>query len=125
VLLTSHMEANPICLMEALASEKPVVAVRVGSVTETVLEGKTGFLVAPGDTRAMAQRLHQLLVDCDLAAVLGRAGREHVLAHASVDSMVKGYQDLIAEKYASKCRPITPPPSGDLADVSVQGTMAH
>ena len=33
LVLTSHMEANPICLLEAMASEKPVVATRVGSVS--------------------------------------------------------------------------------------------
>jgi glycosyltransferase involved in cell wall biosynthesis len=125
VLLTSHMEANPICLMEALASEKPVVATRVGSVAETVLEGQTGFLVAPGDSRVMASRVLALLVDRDLAASLGRAGREHVIAHESVDRMVQGYQDLIAEIYTEKSYSATPPPNGGLADVSVQGTMAR
>ena len=56
VVLSSHMEANPICLLEAMASEKPVVATRVGSVTETVLEGRTGYLVAAGDSQGMAGR---------------------------------------------------------------------
>lgn len=124
-LLTSHMEANPICLMEALACEKPVIATRVGSVAETVLEGRTGFLVAPGDSKQMAARLTALLADRTLASSLGRAGREHVLVRGSVDRMVQGYQDLIAEEYSAKCGNISPPSQGDLASVSVQGTMAH
>jgi glycosyltransferase involved in cell wall biosynthesis len=125
VLLTSHMEANPISLMEALASEKPVVATRVGSIPETVLEGQTGYLVAPGDSRAMADRLLELFQNHGLAESLGRAGREHVIVHASVDRMVRGYQDMIAEIYVSKSYVTTPPINGDLADVSVQGTMAR
>lgn len=104
VLLTSHMEANPICLLEAMASEKPVVATRVGSVTETVLEGRTGHLVAPGDSQGMAACVVELLMDRDRAATIGRAGREHVIAHWSVDRMVRGYQELFVEIYAGKCK---------------------
>jgi glycosyltransferase involved in cell wall biosynthesis len=103
VLLTSHMEANPICLLEAMASEKPVVATRVGSVTETVLEGRTGHLVAPGDSQGMAGRVVELLTDRDRAAAMGRAGREQVIAHWSVDRMVRGYQELLADIYQGKC----------------------
>ena len=48
LVLTSHMEANPISILEAMAAEKPVISTRVGSVSETVLDGQTGYLVAPG-----------------------------------------------------------------------------
>ena len=104
VLLTSRMEANPICLLEAMASEIPVVATRVGSVPETVLEGRTGYLVSPGDSQSMAERALELLGDRTRAAAMGRAGREHVIAHWSIDRMVEGYQDLLAEIYTAKCR---------------------
>ena len=104
MLLTSHMEANPVSIMEAMATEKPVVATRVGSVGETVLEGRTGYLVAPGAAEEMAGRVVALLRDHALAATMGRAGREHVLTHWSIERMVEGYQDLIAGIYASKCR---------------------
>jgi glycosyltransferase involved in cell wall biosynthesis len=102
VLLTSHMEANPICLLEAMATEKPVVATRVGSVGESVLEGHTGYLVAPGDSQRMAYRAIKLLTDPTWAATMGRAGREEVIAHWSVGGMVRGYEDLIAGIYAGK-----------------------
>jgi glycosyltransferase involved in cell wall biosynthesis len=102
LLLTSHMEANPICLLEAMASEKPVVATRVGSVTETVLPDRTGYLVSPGDSQGMAARVLELFRDRDRAASMGRAGREQVIARWTVDRMVRGYEDLIAELYAVK-----------------------
>jgi glycosyltransferase involved in cell wall biosynthesis len=104
LLLTSHMEANPLCLLEAMASEKPVVATRVGSVTETVLEGQTGYLVAPGDVPGMAGRVLELLADRPRAVAMGRAGREHVIAHWSVQAMVQGYENLITEIYRAKCK---------------------
>jgi glycosyltransferase involved in cell wall biosynthesis len=103
LLLTSHMEANPICLLEAMASETPVVATRVGSISETVLEGQTGYLVPPGDSQGMADRVIRLLDNRLFAAAMGRAGREHIIAHWSVDHMVRGYEDMIAGIYAAKC----------------------
>jgi len=104
VVLSSHMEANPMCLLEAMASEKAVVATRVGSVAESVLDGRTGYLVAASDSQGMAKRVLRLLTDRTRAAAMGRAGREHVIARWSVERMVQGYQDLLTEVYASKCR---------------------
>jgi len=104
VVLTSRMEANPICLLEAMACEKPVVATRVGSVPETVLDGQTGFLVGANDSQEMVRRLVELLRDPARAASMGRAGREHVIAHWSVERMVEGYQDMLAEIYSAKSR---------------------
>ena len=39
-VLTSRMEANPVSILEALATGKPVVATRVGSIPETVIDGQ-------------------------------------------------------------------------------------
>ena len=103
VMLTSHMEANPVSILEAMASEKPVVATRVGSVPETVLDRQTGFLVPPDDARQITGRVIELFGDPELAGRMGRAGREHVVAHWSVERMVEGYQELICEIYAAKC----------------------
>ena len=61
-----------------------MVATRVGSVSETVLDGRTGYLVAPGDAGEIAGRVIELLRDPQRAAAMGRAGREQVLAHWSV-----------------------------------------
>ena len=104
LVLTSHAEANPVSILEAMAAEKPVVATRVGSVPETVLDGVTGYLAAPGDEAAISARVVQLLRDPGRAAAMGRAGREHVIAHWSVQHMVEGYQDLIAGIYRAKAQ---------------------
>ncbi len=102
LVLTSHMEANPISILEAMAAEKPVISTRVGSVSETVTDGQTGYLVAPGATDELAARMIELLSDPQQAAVMGRAGRECVLAHWSIQHTVAGYQDLLEGIYATK-----------------------
>ena len=103
VVLSSHMEANPVCLLEAMACEKPVVATAVGSVGEVVHDGRTGRLVAPGDAEAMARCIVELLRDPPRAAAMGRAGREAVLLHGSIDRMVTGYESMIERIYVAKC----------------------
>jgi glycosyltransferase involved in cell wall biosynthesis len=108
LLLTSHMEANPICLLEAMASGKPVVATRVGSVTETVVPGLSGYLVSPGDSQSMAARVLDLFGDRNRAAEMGRAGREQVIARWTVDGMVRGYENLIAKIYTAKAESRSP-----------------
>jgi glycosyltransferase involved in cell wall biosynthesis len=101
-LLSSRMEANPVSLLEAMASEVPVVAPRVGSIPETVEDGKSGMLVEPGDAQAMAGKVLGLLSDRRRAEAMGRAGREQVIARSSVERMVEGYEGLIEEIYRAK-----------------------
>ena len=101
--LTSHNEANPVSILEALSTEVPVVATRVGSVEETVQAGVTGFLVDPGDQDALAERWLELLSDESKAHSLGKAGRQLVVETSSLDQMVAGYESLICETYSRKC----------------------
>jgi glycosyltransferase involved in cell wall biosynthesis len=101
-VLTSKMEANPVSILEAMACGKPVVATRVGSVPETVLEGRTGFLVAPGSADEVAAKVLELLGDPGRAAALGQVGREEVVAHWSIGRMVEGYQEMLTGIYRRK-----------------------
>jgi len=104
MVLSSHMEASPVSLLEGMACEKPVVATDVGSVPENVHDGANGFRVPPGDADAMADRILELFDAPDRAKTMGRAGREHVVAHASVERMVRGYEEMLAKLYQSKAR---------------------
>ena len=100
--LTSHNEASPVSILEALSCGRPVVAPKVGSIHESVLEGHTGFLVEPGDVEATAERWLRLLNDDDLCQQLGINGRQHVIANGSLDSMTNGYVELIEKIYSQK-----------------------
>lgn len=111
--LTSKMEANPVSILEAMATGKPVVAPRVGSIAESVIEGETGFLTTAGDEVQAARAISQLLTDRQLAGDMGRAGRAAVDARWSLRRMVEGYEGLITEIYRQKSRATLPqPPSG-------------
>jgi len=100
--LTSHNEANPVSILEALSTEVPVVSTRVGSIAETVIDGETGYCVEPGDAQAMALRIQELILDSKKHATLGQQGRKRVQEHGSLRSMVGGYEELIGRIYALK-----------------------
>ena len=65
--------------LEAMASGTPVVASRIGGLAEVVVDGETGFLVQPGDTAALADRLERLMSDRRLAARLSANARDLVM----------------------------------------------
>jgi glycosyltransferase involved in cell wall biosynthesis len=100
--LTSHIEANPVSILEAMSVGRPVVATNVGSVGEAVADGDTGFLVSPGDATAFADRVVQLLRDPARSRAMGAAGRQAVITRWSIQSMVGGYERLIESIYAGK-----------------------
>src|SRR5690606_21898223 len=102
-VLTSHMEANPVSILEAMAAGKPVVATQVGSVAESVRPGETGFLAPAGDADALASHVAYLMLHPAVARETGAAGRRRVLDNWSLQRMVEGYENLIRRLYARRC----------------------
>ena len=62
--------------VEAMACGRPVVATRVGGLSDAVVDGRTGFLVEAGDADALAGRLLAYMDDRLLLAAHGAAARE-------------------------------------------------
>jgi glycosyltransferase involved in cell wall biosynthesis len=79
-VLPTQAEAFGIAALEASALGLPVVATSVGGLPDIVADGETGYLIPPGDGRALGNCLHQIVGDASLRARLGSAGRERVLA---------------------------------------------
>ncbi len=119
--LTSRNEANPVSILEALSCEIPVVAPAVGSISETVIHLKTGLLTEPLSAASTSAALCRLLGDTHLATNLGRAGRQHVRAGWTLDSMVSGYEGLMRGLLARK-RPERLLPTASMQKVNAAGS---
>ena len=62
-------------LVEAGLMGRPVVASDIGGIRDIVRHGENGFLVPPGDPKALANAIVSVLKDRDLARRMGIAGR--------------------------------------------------
>jgi glycosyltransferase involved in cell wall biosynthesis len=105
LVLPSGNEGTPVSVIEALAAGTPVVATRVGGVPDVVRDGEDGFLVEPGASDELADRLADLARDPELRKRFGAAGRSRVLPRYAVDRLVDDvdrlYRSLLAEKAKS------------------------
>lgn len=90
--LTSRHEALPLSLLEAWASELPVVASAVGGIPAVVKQGETGVLFPSGDCGALVGLLRKILRDKALAARLGERGRAEVVDKYSLQRMADDYE---------------------------------
>ncbi|GII83257.1 hypothetical protein Ssi03_12470 [Sphaerisporangium siamense] len=93
VLLTSDNEGTPLTLIEAGMAGAPVVATRVGSVGEVVLDGRTGLL-AGRDPAELAGHVVRLLTDPGLARTMGEAARRWTTTAFAVERLVSDTEAL-------------------------------
>ena len=102
-VLVCPSQAEPfgrVCL-EAMASERPVVATRAGGVVEVVEDGVTGILVEPGSPEKIADALERLAKDAELRGTMGREGQarveEHFLSQETAGKLKALYDSLLSE----------------------------
>src|SRR5919201_1923846 len=85
VVCPSYREGLPLCVLEAMAHGRPVVATAVGGIPEFVEDGVTGYLVEPGDVAGLRAAIERLLADPLLRRRMGREARKRVTERCSWD----------------------------------------
>ena len=94
-------ESFGVAAVEASACSRPVIASRIGGVPDVIQEGKTGLLVPPGDSLALAEAIRKLYLERDLSEKLGMEGRKYVAAHyswdVSLNQMIEVYEKTIRQ----------------------------
>ena len=81
-------------VIEAMACGVPCVVTEVGDSARIV--GDTGMIVPPREPEALARALGDMIDEVGKRKALGRAARERVVTHFSVEAMIAGYRDLYA-----------------------------
>lgn len=76
LVLPSLVESFGMVVLEAMASETPVVATHVGGIPEVVRHGFNGLLVPPGDSISMADAIERIVCDPKFGRSLARQGRK-------------------------------------------------
>ena len=99
--LPSLSEGLSSAILAAMAAQLPVVATAVGGIPELVQDGVTGLLVVPERPAELSQALGTLLNNPVLCLRMGKAGRQRIESHFTLqqklDSTERAYQKLLAK----------------------------
>ncbi|GGG93428.1 glycosyltransferase family 4 protein [Silvibacterium dinghuense] len=87
--MASFAEGIPVALMEAMAMSIPCVSTGVAGIPELIQDRANGLLVSPSSVESLAEALESLVVDPDLRANLGAAGRARVIEHYNLTQNAK------------------------------------
>jgi len=102
LVMPSLLEGLPMALLEGMAMAKPIVATKIEGITEVLEDGKTGLLVPPKNTDALAGAIIQILNNKTKSNLLGQNARKMVEEKFSVEKMVEQiewlYEGLLNEK---------------------------
>ncbi len=101
-LHAARADTFPNTVIEASACGTPVVATAVGGIPEQITEGRSGFLVPPGDADAMAHRVQSLLQQESVHRSMSTAAAEIAHRLFDVTRQVRTYLEWY-ESIASRC----------------------
>lgn len=96
-LQASLADTFPNVIIEALSCGTPVVATSVGGIPEQIVDGQTGYLVKPGDWKAMAELTTKLIMDDQLRVKMGKLAEEDAQKRFQIGQMVNNYIDWYYE----------------------------
>jgi glycosyltransferase involved in cell wall biosynthesis len=91
------LDACPTVTLEAMACGRPMIGSAIGGIRDQIVDGKTGFLVPPGDVEALAGSMQTLIADYKLRERMGEAALQKTAgfrASQVVDRIEKIYQTL-------------------------------
>lgn len=107
VALISNFEALPLAIIEAMSAGRAIVASDVGGVSELVVDGVHGYLVAQRDIKVLTDALHRLLDDNQLRRRLGAAARQRYLdqftSSAMCEKIIRIYDEAVSTRRDSPC----------------------
>ncbi len=82
-------------MLQASSSGLPVIATRIGSIPEAVLDGTTGILVSPKNPEELSVAMLKLVRDPELRKRMGQAGRAYMLERFSHATVAQHMEDFL------------------------------
>lgn len=92
VVLPSMSEGLPLSILEAMASQVPVLVTRTGALTHLIQHGRNGFLIRRRSPAALAEQIGEVVRRPDLHAI-GRRGRRTALQF-DIQTVVRRHEAL-------------------------------
>lgn len=86
--LPSLQQGIGVLMLEAMALGRPVIASGVGGVLSVIQDRENGLIVPPSDSRLLADRIIELLLNRDTARTIAAAGQQLVRSRFREDHML-------------------------------------
>jgi len=93
-VLSSLEEGMSNALLEAMSMGIPAITTDVGGNSEVNINGKTGFVVPPRDSSALAESLLILASDRKLREKMGRNARQRIIEKFTIQRMIENYTEF-------------------------------
>jgi glycosyltransferase involved in cell wall biosynthesis len=90
-VLPSSWEGNPLCVMEAMAAGKAVIASRVGGIPDLIKDGLSGLLIPSENKSALAEAMTTLLKNKFKRESLGKFAARQAVNRFDIESMARAY----------------------------------
>jgi glycogen(starch) synthase len=94
VLMPSRFEGLPVVALQAELMARPIIATRIGGLSEIVVQEETGLLVEPEDSSSLAEAIVTLLTHPETAMRMGLAARRRAQAMFNMTQCVDAYDTL-------------------------------
>lgn len=95
-------EGVPQGIMQAMACGLPVVSTTVGAISEAVIDGKTGFTLAPKVQETLINYLAKLMASDELRQRMGQASLAHAKAQFGLDNMLDKMEKIFINAISLK-----------------------
>ncbi|HHX4110039.1 TPA: glycosyltransferase family 4 protein [Proteus mirabilis] len=95
-------EGVPQGIMQAMACGLPVVSTTVGAISEAVIDGKTGFTLAPKVQETLINYLAKLMASDELRQQMGQASLAHAKAQFGLDNMLDKMEKIFINAISLK-----------------------
>jgi glycosyltransferase involved in cell wall biosynthesis len=101
-VLPSFEEGQPLVLLEAMASGKPLIGSKVGGIPMQIIDGWNGLLIRPGDIRGLAEKIRYLIENEEERKRMGKNSRELAEREFSYEKIVEKYVHVYEEVQVPK-----------------------
>lgn len=81
-------EGHPWSIVEAMAAGLPVISTDKGAITESVIDGRNGFIIEPGHPEQIAEKIQLLIENEELRKKMGEESRNLYLSNFTEERMV-------------------------------------
>jgi len=98
VVVPSLVDLDPMVPVEAMASGKPVIGTRVGTIHLRIKDGMSGFIIDPADEQQIAEKIQYLLDNPVTMKEMGAYSRRLIVEENSSENMVERMLEVFQSK---------------------------